>query len=86
MALSNAERQKRYRAKAKATDHQRLEAVLPFEVGIKLKYLAEHWGCTQGEALSRLLMEAWAREGRPVPGYDAAGEPIPGYQPKRVTG
>jgi hypothetical protein len=86
MALSNAERQKKYRAKAKATDQQRLEAVLPHEVAIKLKYLAGHWQCTQAEALSRILMDAWAREGRPVPGYDAEGEPIPGYQGKRVTG
>ena len=56
MALRNAERQKRYRLKAKNTDQRRLEAVLPFEVAIKLKYLAEHWGCTQADALSRLLM------------------------------
>ncbi len=85
MALSNAERQKRYRAKAKATDQQRLEVVLPFEVAIKLKYLAGHWGCTQTEALGRLLMDAWAREGRPIPGYDAEGEPLPADQRKRVT-
>jgi len=80
MAISNAERQKRYRAKAKATSQQRLEVVLPFEVAIKLKYLAAHWQCTKAEALSRLLMDTWAREGRPVPGYDAEGEPVPGDQ------
>jgi hypothetical protein len=39
MAMTNAERQKRYRLKAKAADQQRLEVVLPFEVAIKLKYL-----------------------------------------------
>ena len=85
MAMTNAERQKKYRAKVKDRAVGRLEAVLPFEVAIKLKYLAGHWGCTQAEALSRLLMEAWEREGRPIPGYDAEGEPIPEYPRRSVT-
>jgi hypothetical protein len=86
MAMTNAERQNRYRKKVKVTGRQRVEAIVPFEVAIKLDYLADHWGCTKAEALSRLLMDAWAREGRPIPGYDAEGEPIPGYQGKGVTG
>ena len=85
MAMTNAERQKRYRLKAKAADQQRLEVILPFEAAIKLSYLAEHWGCTKAEAFGRLLLEAWEQEGRPIPGYDAEGEPIPGYQKRRVT-
>lgn len=50
---------------------------MPFEVAIKLDYLAKDWGCTKTEAFGRLLMAAWEQEGRPIPGYDAEGDPIP---------
>lgn len=85
MALSNAERQRRYRAKIKAGELRTIEAVLPLEEAIKLDYLAKHWQCTRTEALSRILMDTWNREGQPIPGYDAEGEPIPDSRAK-VTG
>jgi hypothetical protein len=69
MALSNAERQRRFRQKAKQDELVRIDVRLHIEKAAKLHYLAEHWGCTKTEALERALMETWEREGAPIPGY-----------------
>jgi hypothetical protein len=74
MALSNAERQARYRQKVKTGELSRIDAKLPHEIAIKLNYLTWHWQCTKAEALGCLLMEAWEREGRPLPGDDSEEE------------
>lgn len=81
MALSNAERQARYRQKVKTGELSRIDAKIPHETAAKLNYLAGHWQCSKAEALGRLLMEAWEREGRPIPGYDGKGEPLPDNKP-----
>lgn len=70
MALSNAERQRRHTLKVKGSV-LRIDLEVPFEIGVKLGYLAHHWHSTKREALCRLLVEAWEREGCPVPGYDS---------------
>ena len=80
MPLSNAERQRRHRAKVKGKT-ARLDLVLPYEIAVKLHYLARHWQCSKTEALSRMLMDTWDREGNPVPGYDAEGNQLPGNNP-----
>ncbi len=77
MALSNAERQRRYRAKARGTS-SRVDLKLPFEIAIKLNYIAQHWQCTKTEALGRMLIDTWEREGNPIPGYDAEGDMLHG--------
>lgn len=56
----------------------RIDLEIPVEVAAKLRYLAYHWGCTQREALSRLLLETWQREGCPIPDYDEGGNPLAG--------
>ena len=76
MAQSTAERQQKHRRKVKGSV-VRIDLEIPFEIAVKLGYLAYHWGCTRREALSRLLMETWQREGSPLPGYDEEGNPLP---------
>ncbi len=56
MTLSNIERQRRYRAKARHMS-SRVDLRLPSETPIKLEYLAQHWQCTKTEALARLLLD-----------------------------
>ncbi len=77
MAHSNAERQRRHRAKVRATS-SRVDLKLPFQIAIKLDYLAQHWQCTKTEALGRMLLDTWEREGNPIPGYDAEVESLHG--------
>jgi hypothetical protein len=79
MAQSNAERQRKHRRKLKGSV-VRMSLEIPVEVAAKLGYLAHHWGCTRREAFSRLLLETWWREGRPIPGYDDEGDPLPGNE------
>lgn len=79
MALSNAERQARYRHKVKTGELSRIDAKIPAEIAIKLNYLAWHWHCTKAEALGRLLLEAWEREGRPVPGGEGEDKALPSH-------
>ncbi len=61
--MTSAERQKRYREKAKQKSIVLVTARMPHEKAIKLTYLANHWNCTKQEALERIIMEAWEREG-----------------------
>jgi hypothetical protein len=70
MALTNAERQARYKYRAKNREMMRLEFRLHIEKASKLTRLAEHWGCTKTQALERAIMETWEREGEPVPGFE----------------
>ncbi len=70
MPLTNAQRQKRYRRKVQTGRLIRFDMCLPEGVGHKLDYLADHWDCTKTQALSRCLMETWAREGEPIPGFE----------------
>ena len=70
MSLSNTERQRRYKRKAKDTGLDRIEARIPVEKATKLRYLAHHWGCTKTEALTRAILETWERAGSPVSGCD----------------
>ncbi len=81
MPLSNTERQRRHRRKVQTGRLIRVDMRLPEDVGHKLGYLAQHWGCTKTQALSRCLMAAWEREGQPIPGFDDEGEPLPGNAP-----
>ncbi len=67
MALSNAERQRRHRAKARGTS-SRVDLKLPFEIAIKLDYLAQHWQCTKTEALGRMLLDTGTEKVTPSPG------------------
>lgn len=67
MALTNTERQKKYRQKISTGKTKRLQIVLPLEVGIKVDCLCDSLQCNKTELIGRLLMEEWERQGRPVP-------------------
>lgn len=67
MKQSNVERQQKFRRTARAANRARLELLIPHESLIKLRYLAEHWQCTKTQALTRILVDAWEREGEPIP-------------------
>jgi hypothetical protein len=47
---------------------------IPYESAIKLQYLSQHWRYTRKAALERLLLEAWDRAGRPIPGPRLEGD------------
>ncbi|MCP4406388.1 MAG: hypothetical protein GY807_01220 [Gammaproteobacteria bacterium] len=64
--LSNAQRQARYRRKVQTGELKRIEVTLPLEDGLKLGFLAKHWGCTRTDAFRRVLLEAWEMEDQPV--------------------
>ncbi|MCP5014618.1 MAG: hypothetical protein GY938_04965 [Ketobacter sp.] len=65
-ALSNAQRQARYRRKVQIGELKRIEVTLPLEDALKLGFLAKHWECTRTEAFRRVLLDAWNREDQPV--------------------
>ena len=66
MALSNAERQKRYRSRIRRGELEKIHVVLPGEVGAKLSYVMAATGEGKTELLSRLILEEWNRQGQPV--------------------
>jgi hypothetical protein len=72
MAMSNTERQARYRDKIKHGEIKRIEAKLPLEDARKLDHLIAHWKCSKTETIRRLILETWDREGNPV--YDRTGK------------
>ena len=75
MVMTDAERQRRHRRKlALKGDHARINMTIPHESAIKLQYLSQHWRCTRKAALERLLLEAWDRAGRPIPGHRWEGD------------
>lgn len=68
MALTNAERQKRfYEKRVKTGGVKRYEFRLSGEHNQVLKYLAEHWQCSLTEAFTRSVLAAWDYEGKPIP-------------------
>lgn len=68
MALSNAEKQKRfYERKVKTGGVKRYEFRLAGENNQVIKYLADHWGCSLTAAFERCVMEIWEKEGKPIP-------------------
>ena len=66
MALSNAERQRRYRSRINRGELEAIRVVLPGEVGAKFSYLTTATGEGKAELLSRLILEEWNRQGQPV--------------------
>lgn len=66
MALSNAERQKRYRSRINRGELDAVRVVLPGEIGAKLDYLMAATGEGKAELLSRIILEEWDRQGQPV--------------------
>ena len=68
MALSNIERQAKYRQKVRTGETKRLQIVLPLETGIKVDYLCDALGCNKTDLIGRLIAEEWERQGQPVPG------------------
>ena len=71
MALSNTERQRRYKAKAKKEIKRRLELRVPFEISHRLGVLAKHRGCTKTAVIEQLIQSAWETEVEPTLGLDA---------------
>jgi hypothetical protein len=61
MAMTAAERQARYREARKAEKKVRREFMLPPAAVDALASLAEHWECTDAEALERALSQAARR-------------------------
>ncbi len=64
------DRQERYRDKIRKGELVRVQLVLPHETAIKIDYLAEAEGCNKVDLFSRLIMEEWQRQGKPIPGFD----------------
>ncbi len=65
-AMTNVERQARYRRKVQIGELKRIEITLPLEDAMKLEYLTKHWECTKTSAFRRVLLEAWNRADQPV--------------------
>lgn len=85
MALSNAEKQKRfYDRRVKTGGVKRYEFRLSGEDNQTLKYLADHWDCSLTEAFRRSVNQAWEKEGKPVPGYTANYSPKSGPSKSRL--
>lgn len=78
MAPSAAERQRKHRRKVRGL-MVRIDRELPVEAAAKLRYLAHHWSGTRRAAFARGLLDAWDREGRPMPGHDDDGNPLPAH-------
>ena len=61
MAMSNAERQKRYRERAKSLDESkmlgRISSMVSVTAECQLKRLARHYGISQRAMLEKLLQE-----------------------------
>lgn len=66
MALSTADRQRAYRDKISRGELKRFQFALPLETGIKVDYLCESLQCNRTELFSRLILEEWKRQGKPV--------------------
>lgn len=61
MALSNAEKQKRYRQRRHARDDKHLNMMVDFEAFGYMSQLATHWDCTKREAYERIMREIWEK-------------------------
>jgi hypothetical protein len=69
-ALTNAERQRRYKARQRRGELRPVAVVLPLEIENKVRYLIETTGETKTALIGRLIMEEWHRRGCPIPGYE----------------
>ena len=65
MALSNAEKQRRYRSKIRTGELHKFEIVLGISEAVKFAAIAEHWDCTKTEAFRKLLDQAYLDMGEP---------------------
>lgn len=66
MALTNSERQAKYREQIKIGERKRFQFSLPLEVGIKADYLCGALGCNKTELFAKLIRKEWKRQGCPV--------------------
>lgn len=87
-ALSNAERQRRFRAKQKAQRAALVDALrvnlAPFDRAA-LRQLAEHRGCSESDLASDLLSEAIRTETRRSFRYvTESGKPAEMHTPKQI--
>lgn len=57
MALSNAERQSRYRSRIRRGELEKVHVVLPGKIGAKLDYLTTALNCGKSELLGRLPVD-----------------------------
>ena len=68
MVKPEYERQRRYYDKRIKTGAiRRVEYRPPTENYVQLKDLAMHWDCSLSAAIKRAVLEAWEREGKPLP-------------------
>jgi hypothetical protein len=69
-ALTNMQRQARYRDRQRRGELRRVTVVLPLEIEAKLRHLVAHTGEKQTALLGRVVMEEWHRQGCPIPGFE----------------
>ncbi len=69
-ALTNAERQRRYKARQRRGELRPVAVVLPQEIEAKVRYLIETTGETKTALVARLILEEWLRQGCPIPGFE----------------
>ncbi len=67
MALTSAERQKKYREQQKVGQLKRFQIVMPLETAKKVDYLADALQCNKTDLFARLVMDEWERQGQPLP-------------------
>ncbi len=67
MALTSAERQKKYREQQKVGKLKRFQIVMPLETAKKVDYLADALQCNKTDLFARLVIEEWERQGQPLP-------------------
>lgn len=66
MALSNAQRQRKFREQIQTGELKRFQFTLPLETGIKADYLCETLQCNKTELFAKLILAEWERQGSPV--------------------
>lgn len=69
-AMTNAERQRRYKVRQRRGEIRPVAVVLPLEIENKVRYLIETTGETKTALIGRLIMEEWHRQGCPIPGFE----------------
>ncbi len=67
MALTSAERQKKYREQQKVGKLKRFQIVMPLETAKKVDYLTDALQCNKTDLFARLVMDEWERQGQPLP-------------------
>lgn len=66
MALTNSERQAKYRQQIQRGERKRFQFMLPLEIGIKADYLCRALQCNQTELFAKLIRAEWERQGCPT--------------------